>query len=111
MEEIIALPYSDPQGDPQALGPEAGETTRAQYDNVDDFCGKAVDADAGGVVKAATGTNYPTPFQRFARTVSCNNSSVTVTGLGGALPGLTVTVTVTDGGDPVATLSRFVVEP
>lgn len=39
MAEITRLPYSDPDTITVALGPEAGETTRAHYDDVDDYHG------------------------------------------------------------------------
>ena len=36
MEEILAKPFSDPQGE-SACGPEAGESSRALFDNIDDY--------------------------------------------------------------------------
>lgn len=36
MEEITSRPYADPDG-PSRLGPEAGETQRVLFDNVDDY--------------------------------------------------------------------------
>lgn len=110
MDEILALPYGDPDGDPQGLGPESGETSRALYDNSDDYCGKSIDADAGNVVKDATGTSYPTAMQKFRRTVTCSNSPVTITGLVTAAAGLTVTVTVTQDGNTVTSITRFIRE-
>jgi Tfp pilus assembly protein PilV len=38
MEEISAKPFDDPNGT-SALGPETGETSRALFDNVDDYHG------------------------------------------------------------------------
>lgn len=106
MEEILALPYSDPDGDPQGIGPDPTENSRTKFDNIDDYCGE--DADAGGVVDA-DGNAYPGPMQRFARSVSC--TATTLNPLGTDTAGLEVTVTVTDDGDTVATLIRFVVDP
>ncbi len=40
MEEITAKPFADPDGR-SSLGPEAGETTRLLFDNVDDYNGYA----------------------------------------------------------------------
>jgi type II secretory pathway pseudopilin PulG len=39
MEEILARPFSDPDGSPYTPGPEAGETSRNLFDNIDDFNG------------------------------------------------------------------------
>jgi MSHA pilin protein MshD len=39
LEEIAAKPYADPSDGSTALGPEAGETTRGLFDNVDDYHG------------------------------------------------------------------------
>jgi len=36
MEEAIAKPFDDPDG-PGALGPDAGESSRALFDNIDDY--------------------------------------------------------------------------
>ncbi len=38
MEEILALPFADEQADYAShLGPDPGEDTRAQFDNIDDY--------------------------------------------------------------------------
>ncbi len=107
MEEVLALPYDDPGG-ASALGPEAGETARSLFDNADDFHGYA---DSAGGVADATGTLYPEPMQRFSRSVACALTAVNVPALGGAISGLQVTVTVSDDGDAVTTLTRFIVDP
>lgn len=38
MEEIISKPFDDPQG-AGAPGPDGGEASRANYDNIDDYAG------------------------------------------------------------------------
>ena len=38
MEEIIVKPFDDPQGD-EGLGADSGESSRALYDNIDDYHG------------------------------------------------------------------------
>jgi Tfp pilus assembly protein PilV len=106
MEEILALPYSDPDGDPQGIGPDPTENQRSDYDNMDDYCGE--DADPGGVVDA-DGNAYPESMQRFARSVSCSATTLNV--LGVDTTGLEATVTVTDDGDIVAEVTRFVTDP
>lgn len=39
MEEILARPFSDPQDPAASPGPEADETSRDEFDNIDDFHG------------------------------------------------------------------------
>jgi len=36
MEEITSKPFADPEGT-SSVGPEAGESTRAAFDNIDDY--------------------------------------------------------------------------
>jgi MSHA pilin protein MshD len=106
MEEILSRPYADPQGS-SALGPEAGESTRLLYDNIDDFHGLT---EAAGSLKDATLANCPSVLQKFGRSVSCSLGSVTAGGLG-AISGIHITVTVTENGSPVVTLTRFKANP
>ncbi len=106
MEEILALPYNDPAG-ASAMGPEAGETSRALYDNIDDYHGFSEPA---GALADRAGTAYGTEYQRFSRQVSCAAGTQTVTGFG-AVVGVTVTVTVRDGTDTVVSITRFVRQP
>jgi hypothetical protein len=37
LEEIAAKPYADPTDGTMTLGPESGETSRALFDNLDDY--------------------------------------------------------------------------
>ena len=104
MEEVLALPYNDPDG-ASNLGPEAGESNRTKFDNADDFHGYT---ESAGNLIDATGASYPTPIQRFDRSVTCANTSITVTGLGNPIAGLEVTVTVSFSGNPVCTVKRFI---
>jgi MSHA pilin protein MshD len=105
MEEVLSRPYNDPQGT-QTPGPESGETSRALYDNLDDYHGLV---EQPGQVADASGTLYPAAYQGFRRSVTCTYGSVNA-GLG-ALPGLTITVTVTDTRGRSWTLTRFVAQP
>ncbi|MEO1237545.1 MAG: hypothetical protein AAFX76_12225, partial [Planctomycetota bacterium] len=43
MEEVLALPYTDPGGD-TAAGPDAGESARDTFDAVDEIAMKVVEA-------------------------------------------------------------------
>ncbi len=105
MEEVLSLTYDS--GSDASLGPEAGETTRDQYDSPNDFHGFS---EAAGSLTDATGTACPQPMQRFSRSVSCSASSVTVSGFGSATDVLEVTVTVSDNGNPLVVLTRILVD-
>ncbi|MCE5327280.1 MAG: hypothetical protein LLG01_12805 [Planctomycetaceae bacterium] len=52
MEEILSKPFKDPQGG-VVCGPDSGESTRWQFDNVDDYHGYAEPA---GSIADASGT-------------------------------------------------------
>ncbi len=105
MEEILALPWDDPGG-ASAPGPEAGET-RASFDNVDDFAGYS---EAAGAVVDATGTAYAAAYSRLARAVSQSAASLQPGAFGTAVSGLQVTVTVTQDGNTLASITRFIPE-
>ena len=105
-ESIMALPYNDPDG-PSAPGPELGEATVADFDNADDFHGYVEPA---GELADAAGQPYDDEFQLFSREVTAEYGSETVPGLGGAQPGLAITVTVTDQRGRSWNLTRFIPE-
>ena len=107
MEEILALPYADPEG-AAAAGPDSGETTRAAYDNCDDYHGFAQTA---GNVTDGTGAVLPSDYDRFAVSVTAAYGTKTVAGLATSMPGLDVTVTVTDTTGREWELQRFIPEP
>lgn len=107
VEEAIALPYADPEG-ASTPGPESGETTRALFDNVDDFHGFT---EATGTLTDVAGVAYPTTFSQFSRTTTVAYGPLTIAGFTQSLNGLTVTVTVTDARGSTWTASRFVPEP
>ncbi len=108
IDEVLALPYADPDG-ASVPGPEAGETTRLLFDNVDDYHGYV--ETAGSIVDAA-GTAYPTAYDVYKRTVQVAAANVQPGGLP-AVTGLTITVTITDTTDArtFASASRFVADP
>jgi MSHA pilin protein MshD len=37
MAEVLAMPYEDPQSPGGSIGPEAGESTRSAFDDIDDY--------------------------------------------------------------------------
>jgi hypothetical protein len=101
LDEVLRLPYDDPNG-------SDSESTRATFDDVDDFDGFG---EAAGSLQDAAGTTYPAAYQKFARSVEVDAASVLIAEFGGALPGVNVTVTVSDGGGRTWVLQRFVAEP
>ena len=107
LEEVLALPYDDPQG-ASAPGPEAGENSRASFDNCDDFHGFT---ETAGNLTDATGAAYGQTFQIFSRSVTAAYTTQTPPGLGGPINGLDVTVTVTDDRQTTWSISRFIAEP
>lgn len=103
MEEVLALPYNDPDG-ASALGPESGET-RTTFDNVDDYHNLT---EATGAVATSTGAAYPAEYNRFARAVQATATTIQPAGFSSGVAGLTVTVVVSEAGVTLVTLSRFV---
>lgn len=104
MEEIIRLPYADPQG-AVGLGPDAGETTRKLYDNNDDYHGYT-DGPTG--LCAVEGTVYASDLQGFTRGVSMTPTTFTPTGWGQSVSGLMITITVQKEGATLSQLQRVV---
>lgn len=107
IEQVLALPYADPQGD-AVLGPDPGESSRTQFDNQDDYDGY-VEA-IGGVVDAQDQA-YPQAFAQFSRSVDIVLASQSVAGFSSPIDGLEITVTVTDDRAMTWRLVRFVPEP
>lgn len=105
LEEIVSLPYHDPQ-EPGAAGPEAEEGDRPAFDNADDYHGYTEPAGACVDVDLAA---YPSTFDAFGRSVTCVYG--TETAFGETIDGLHVTVTVTDARGQTWTSTRFMPEP
>ena len=107
IEEILVLPYIDPDGDVVA-GPDAGESARSDFDAADDFHGFS---ESAGSLADAAGTLLPEGYQRFSRSVTAVYESQTVSGFSDPIPGLTVQVSVQDQQSATWTLTRFISEP
>ena len=90
MEEIRSKAYDDPNQTP-LFGPESGEKTRSDFDDVDDFDGWKQDV---GSQTTATGELYDADDQRFSRSVTVTDVSQSVSDLGVSVPGRMVTVVV-----------------
>ncbi len=108
MEEIQAMPYDDPDGGEEVLGPETGETSRALFDNADDYDSYTEEV---GATKDAAGADYPDLYAKFGRSVTTTYENINVTEFGGDQAGLTITVTVTDNRGQQWTITRFMREP
>ncbi|MEM6392556.1 MAG: prepilin-type N-terminal cleavage/methylation domain-containing protein [Planctomycetota bacterium] len=107
LEEVLALPYADPGGD-TTFGPDAGESTRADFDALDDYHGWS---QAANSITDPAGVAYPSTFQDLQRSVTVVDRTVSVASLGGDHTGRAITVTVTDPGGRTVTLERFIAEP
>lgn len=108
MEEIIVLPYDDPEGG-TGIGADDGESTRQDFDDIDDYHGFA---EATATLTDAEGNAYPALFEPFSRRVTVATDQVDVAAFGGALDGVMVTVTVQEGTTGRQwQVDRFVPEP
>ena len=106
MEQILSLPYADPDGHTDA-GPDAGENEASKFDCLDDYHGYAM---AAGAISDLAGDAYPDAYQDLSVSVT----AVYQTHDGGDLgeqDGLLLTVDVADELGRTWTLTRFVPEP
>ena len=110
IEQIIVKPFHDPDGSVYDYnpGPDAGETSVGEFDNLDDFHGYSEPQgqvkDAGGVV--FTDSNYV----NFSRSVSCEYVYVPQESRTTAPMFLLITVKVLYNGKQMASISRLVRE-
>ncbi len=104
MEEVLASDYDDPDGASE-LGPESGESSRAKFDNIDDYDGYAESEwlIANQFGEVATGA----AAEGLSRSVDVDY--VYVSGQGGADPAtfVRITVVVSHHDRPLATLVRL----
>ncbi len=108
MEEILVLPYDDPGGG-LVIGPDAGEVTRQDFDDIDDYHGFT---EALGTLTDAEGNLYPSLFQKFTRFVTVTADTVDIPAFNSTQHGITITVTVREGDNGREwTVTRFVPEP
>lgn len=107
MEEILSKPYADPD-ETGAIGPEGDESSRTDFDNVDDYHGLL---ESAGAIADHAGSAYPTLYQVFDRSVSVVAVTNSVADLGGDHTGVQVTVTVSEPGGRTWVVERFVPEP
>lgn len=107
MAEIIAHPFDDPNAaGVYTLGPEAGETSRTLFDNIDDYHGYS-ESSSGAVDLSGSAITSPGASGLWRSvTVQYTTVSGQATGLGNVFA--LVTVTVMDGSRSTYVLKRLV---
>lgn len=105
MDEIIRLPYTDPHGY-TSLGPDSGENSRAQYDNIDDYHNYT---DGPSNLSDLLGNVYPSELQGFTRSGVMTPTSFSPPGWPMSPTGLLITVTVRKNGATLVILQRIAV--
>ncbi|WP_432799285.1 type IV pilus modification PilV family protein [Poriferisphaera sp. WC338] len=107
LDEVLALDYDDPEG-ATTFGPDAGESSVADFDNIDDYHNYTQAADD---IRDIANVLLPDKFQSFSRTVTVAEETLSVPTLGGDHEGLRLTVTVVDVDGRTWTLARWVAKP
>ena len=104
MEEILAKPFNDPDG-PSDPGPEVGESTRGDFDNIDDYDGYS---ETAGNVSSPSGSNLSdSSANGLSRHVSASYVYVSEQEESGEPTFISITVEVRYNGDPIVTLTRL----
>jgi type II secretory pathway pseudopilin PulG len=93
MSEIMAMPFKDPDQTP-GFGPEAGETSRALFDDVDDYDGYTA---SPPTAKDGTPLTGYTGWTRSAAVVFVDPANPAVVVASSTLKRITVTVTMPSG--------------
>jgi MSHA pilin protein MshD len=103
MQEIISFPYSEPSVTTVSTGPDAGETSRSLYDDIDDYHGWTE-----SFATTRTGSAIPAGG-RFRRSVTVE--FVRTSNM--AIPSLTnqgarvITIVVSLDGQPISSLQAY----
>ncbi len=108
MEEIVSRPFHDPDGASYDYnpGPEAGENTFSDFDNVDDFDGYT---ESQGQVKDASGIVFTDlNYANFSRDVVCEYVYMPQESGDGELKFIRMIVRVYYSGREIAAISRLV---
>jgi len=113
MDEIMRLPFDDPQGY-TTMGPDPGESTRNTFDNIDDYYGYTDGPgnvpDSQGHLRPVTdfaGNAYPDSYQSFTRTVTMTAISTSPGGWNRTINGLLITISVSRDGIELIKLQRI----
>ena len=105
MEEILAKPFDDPQG-ASLPGPESGESSRADFDNIDDYHGYA---EGAGQILCFDGEGVADPVAAdMSRSVVATYVYVSGQDTSQDPTFISVTVTVSRGEGALAELTRLV---
>lgn len=107
LEEIASRAYRD-LDTPTNFGLEAGETTRAHFDDADDYHGYSEPA---GSLCDFAGNAYPVHDEGFSRSMTVTATTHAVAELGRSFPGVSVVVTVRAGSGEQWEFKRFIPEP
>lgn len=113
LEEVLVLPFQDPDGNSDP-GPEAGELSgRDDWDNVDDAHGFTEEP---GNLRDSNDVLLPDVYQRYRRVVTASATTLVMDDFGLTIPGVQVVVSVTESDSTgktgrTWTLARFVAEP
>lgn len=105
MEEILSKPFDDPQG-AEGLGPDAGEATRDDFDNIDDYHGYGEPA---GQILCFDGEAAADPVAAdLSRSVATTYVYVSGQDTSETPSFISVTVTVSRDGEALVELTRLV---
>ncbi len=112
IEEIISKPFDDPQGS-EARGPDAGESSRASFDNIDDYDGyeDGYDKSISNIVGRNNETIDALAIEGLQREVVVRYIHVSGQDLGADPNFVRVEVKMKYMGDELLTIRRLVYKP
>ena len=105
MEEILAQPFDDPDGSSNP-GPEAGETDRANFDNIDDYHGYS--EAAGQIVDGAGNRVADAAAHGLSRAATVTYVYVSGQDMSGTPDFVRIEVEMRRDGQPLLTVTRLV---
>ena len=108
MEEVLSKPFDDPQG-PGEVGPEADETGRGSFDNIDDFDG--YNESAGNVSDLSGVASTAPEAVGLSRHVTASYMYLPGQDVAGVPTSVSVTVEVRHDNQPLLALSRLACAP
>lgn len=103
MTEILSQAFEDPQAAAGSFGKEAGETTRATFDDVDDYHNWSESPPTTRNATPLTGPDY-SRFTRSVRVWNVDLSDMSTSAANGGTPAKAIEVKVSIGGITRATL-------
>jgi MSHA pilin protein MshD len=106
MSEVLAQPFEDPDLSEGSFGSEIGESTRATFDDVDDYDNWSESPTQNRDGTPLGGTQY-NGFSRTVNVANVSSSTPTSTVAGGSSAVKRIRVTVLHNGSQVARLVAF----